>query len=48
MFNIDSVSDEEDKNSIWEGKNIIKDHEILNKKDIYIFLSNTHIIIIIY
>lgn len=39
MFNIDSVSDEEDKNSIWEGKNIIKDHEILNKKDIYLFIQ---------
>ena len=39
MFNIDSVSDEEGKNSISEGKDIIKDHEILIKKDIYPFIQ---------
>ena len=39
MFNIDSVSDEKDENSICEGKDIIKDHDILIKKEVYPFIQ---------
>ena len=39
MFNIDNLSHEKDENSICEGKDIIKDHDILIKKDVYPFIQ---------